>query len=146
MSVSAPEPGSEGGWPGPERPPRGAAPPVKAPSGAAPPGPPQQAAPPDPAASFELQRTRTGTAYVASIVAIVVAILVIVFIVQNLHEATVHFLAWTIRLPQGVTILASAVAGALTVLLISLARILQLRMTARRHRRHHRAQGQGQPG
>ncbi|HET9072339.1 MAG TPA: lipopolysaccharide assembly protein LapA domain-containing protein [Acidimicrobiales bacterium] len=103
------------------------------------PGAPGTAAP-VPDASLEPRRTRTGTAYVASIVGIVVAALVIVFIVQNLHDATVHFLPWTFRLPEGVTILASAVAGALVVLLVSLARILQLRLTARRHRRRHAAQ------
>jgi len=88
--------------------------------------------------SLEVRRTRTGTAYVASIVGIVVTALVIVFIVQNLHEAKVHFVTLTFSLPVGVIILGGAVAGALIVVLVSLARILQLRIAARRHRRAHR--------
>ena len=132
MSGTAPDPEPGGARPGP--------------AGSSPAPSPPEPTPvqPEPAAAaaappiLEVRRTRTGTAYVASIVGIIVTALVIVFIVQNLHEAKVHFVAWTFSLPVGVIILGAAVAGALIVVLISLARILQLRMAARRHRRGHR--------
>lgn len=146
MSATAPDPEAGSAWPGPT-----GSSPAPLPPEEAEPAPTevaartdQESSPPEPAAAAtappvpEVQRTRTGTVYVASIVGIVVTALVIVFIVQNLHEAKVHFVNLTFSLPVGVIILGGAVAGALIVVLVSLARIIQLRMAARRHRRAHR--------
>ncbi|MHB1929337.1 MAG: LapA family protein [Acidimicrobiales bacterium] len=87
---------------------------------------------------LDVKRTRTGSVYVASIAGIVLLALVITFILQNLHNASVTFLAWSFRLPEGVVVLLSALAGAVVLVSTSLARILQLRVAARRHRRAHR--------
>lgn len=84
-----------------------------------------------------MRRTRTSTAYVGTVGGLVVLVGVIIFIVQNLHEDTIHFLGAHFRLPEGILILASAVAGGVIVLLVSLARVAQLRMMARRHRAAH---------
>jgi uncharacterized integral membrane protein len=64
-------------------------------------------------------------------VGLVILILIIIFVAQNLHESSVHFLAFHFRLAEGLVVLASAVAGGLIVLLVSLARVLQLRRLAR---------------
>jgi len=79
--------------------------------------------------------TRAGAAWVAAGVGIVLLVAVLVFILENLEEATVHFLGANLHLPMGVALLFSALAGALTVLLLGVARIVQLRLLARRRSR-----------
>jgi uncharacterized integral membrane protein len=71
-------------------------------------------------------------------VGLLVLILVLVFIIQNLNDASVHYLGLHFRLPIGLFILAAAVAGGVIVLLVSFARVTQLRVRARRsgHGRH----------
>ncbi len=141
MSATASSPEPQDDWPNPAQPSPAVEPtPATQPSPAAP--SPATGQPPGSAPgagpSLEVRRTRTGTLYVASIVSLLLAVVVIIFIVQNQHGATVHFLPWSFHLPLGVVILAAAVAGGLVVVLISLARVLQLRLAARRHRRSHR--------
>lgn len=65
-------------------------------------------------------------------VGLLVLVLVLVFIIQNLNDASVHYLGLHFRLPIGLFILIGAVAGGVIVLLVSLARVTQLRMRARR--------------
>ncbi len=77
-------------------------------------------------------RTRSSTAYVGVGVGLVVLVLVLVFIIQNLNDASVHYLGLHFNLPVGLLILAGAVAGGVIVLLVSLARVTQLRVRARR--------------
>lgn len=85
-------------------------------------------------------KTRTSAAYIGVAVGLVVLVLVIILIAQNLHDARVHFFTLDFQLPIGLLILAAAVAGGLIVLLVSAARLAQLRLMARRHqggRPHH---------
>ncbi|MDQ6783201.1 MAG: LapA family protein [Actinomycetota bacterium] len=72
-------------------------------------------------------------------VGLLVLILVLVFIIQNLNDAGVHYLGLSFRLPVGLLILIGAVAGGLIVMLVSLVRVIQLRVRARRAGpvRHH---------
>jgi uncharacterized integral membrane protein len=86
---------------------------------------------------LELGRTRTSTTYAGLTVGLLILVLVIIFVAQNLHTATVHFLTVHFRMAEGLLILASAVAGGLIVLAVSLARVLQLRRAAHRHQRAH---------
>jgi uncharacterized integral membrane protein len=79
--------------------------------------------------------TRASATYVAVGVGLLILVLVIIFIAQNLKKASVHFLSFHFKMPLGLLILASAVAGGLIVLMVSLARVLQLRLMARRHRK-----------
>jgi uncharacterized integral membrane protein len=92
------------------------------------------AAPPH---GLQVGRTRASTTYAGVGVGLLVLIVVLIFVVQNLHEATVHFITLRFKLPQGVIVLAAAVAGGLIVLFVSLARVVQLRLAARRHTRQH---------
>ena len=65
----------------------------------------------------------------------VVLILLLVFILENLKRADVSFFGAHANLPLGVALLLSAAAGALIVIIPGTGRIVQLRRTARRHRR-----------
>jgi uncharacterized integral membrane protein len=98
-------------------------------------------APADDAPGLQIVRTRASTTYAGVGVGLLVLIVVLVFVVQNLHEATVHFITLRFKLPQGVIVLAGAIAGGLIVLLVSLARVIQLRLAARRHTRQHARPG-----
>ncbi|SFB60445.1 Uncharacterized integral membrane protein [Amycolatopsis marina] len=83
----------------------------------------------------EHKRTRISGVWVAVVVATVLLIFLLVFILQNLDPATVHFLGVSGSLPLAVAMLFSAIAGALLVALVGGARILQLRKENRSSRR-----------
>jgi len=108
----APSPGATGA--GPEVPP--AAPPV------------QTAVPP---------RTRVSGIWVASIAAVVV-LLLLIFILQNGERVKINIFGANPTLPLGVALLLAAVLGALLVALIGVARVVQLRHTARKMARRSR--------
>jgi uncharacterized integral membrane protein len=65
----------------------------------------------------------------------VLLLFLLIFILQNGHEVAVSYLGANGHVPLGVALLLAAVCGALLVVLAGMARILQLRATARRHRR-----------
>jgi uncharacterized integral membrane protein len=92
----------------------------------------QEERPAPPARSGRVGRTRAGGIWVAVVVALAVLAILLVFILQNLSDATVNFLGFSGTLPLAVAMLLSAVAGGLFVGLVCAARILQLRRAARR--------------
>jgi lipopolysaccharide assembly protein A len=71
---------------------------------------------------------------VAVAAATLVLLFLLIFILQNGQQVRVSFLGADGHLPLGVAMLLSAVAGALLVVLVGAARIIQLRLIARRHR------------
>src|SRR4051812_24709524 len=81
------------------------------------------------------QRTRTGRVWAALIPALVFLVLLIVFIAENGQHVEVKFFGATGHISLALALLIAAVAGAVVVLLIGGARILQLRLAARRHPR-----------
>jgi uncharacterized integral membrane protein len=81
-----------------------------------------------------VERTRTGAVWVAVIAAAVVLLLLLIFILQNTEQVEVALFGANPNLPLGVALLLAAVLGALIVALIGTARIVQLRILARRHR------------
>lgn len=81
------------------------------------------------------QHTRIGAAWAAVAVAVVVLVVLLVFILQNLHQVSVRFFAAQGRFPVGVLVLFSAAGGALVVIVLGAARMIQLRWLARRDRR-----------
>ena len=83
-----------------------------------------------------LPRTRAGTAWVLACVAAVALLALIVFITQNLHPVDVSFLGWHGQFPLVVAVLAAALIGSVLTLVLGSTRILQLRRTAVRSRRH----------
>jgi uncharacterized integral membrane protein len=81
------------------------------------------------------QRTRTGRVWAGLIPALVFLVLLIVFIAENGQHVEVKFFGATGNVSLALALLIAAVAGAVVVLLIGGARILQLRLAAWRHQR-----------
>jgi uncharacterized integral membrane protein len=88
----------------------------------------------------KVPRTRTSAAHVGIGVGLVVLALVLTFIIQNLDQTSVHFMTLRFRLPVGVVMLGAALAGGVLVLLVSLARMTQIRLILRRERVAHKAE------
>lgn len=66
------------------------------------------------------KRTLAGSVYAGIAAMLIVLIVVIVVILQNLKEVKVHFFWADFSFPIGILVLLGFIAGALTVLLISL--------------------------
>jgi uncharacterized integral membrane protein len=64
----------------------------------------------------------------------VILLLLLIFILQNGHTVAISFLGARGHLPLGVALLLAAVLGVLLVAIPGTVRILQLRITAQRHR------------
>jgi uncharacterized integral membrane protein len=79
--------------------------------------------------------TKTSRAWWTLAGGLLLLLLFIVFIAQNGTEVRVHFLWMKGNLALGVALLAAAILGGLTVILLGAARILQLRRQAKRSRR-----------
>ncbi len=92
----------------------------------------------DPLAAHEELRvphTRTSTAWALAAVGTFVVLLMLVFILQNTQRTRLNFLWFHGSPPLGAALLLSAVIGALIVLCLGAARLLQLRLATRRHRK-----------
>lgn len=87
---------------------------------------------------LNLERTRASSVWVAVGVGVVFLILLIVFIAQNNRQVPVHFFTISGRVSEAVALLVAAVLGAVVVLMAGAARIIQLRLTARRHNKRMR--------
>jgi uncharacterized integral membrane protein len=103
------------------------------PAGVGPPSSPSQGGAALPR-HHRIRRTRAGGVWVALAVSAVVLILLLIFILENLKRADISLFGAHVDLPIGVALLLAAAAGALIVVIPGTARIVQLRMTARRHR------------
>jgi uncharacterized integral membrane protein len=84
---------------------------------------------------LRVERTRTSSTWVAVAVAVIFLILLIIFIAQNDHKVPIHFLGANGNVSEALALIAAAVAGAVLVLAVSAARIVQLRVVGRRHNR-----------
>jgi lipopolysaccharide assembly protein A len=84
---------------------------------------------------LQVQRTRTSAALVAITVAVVFGVLLIIFIAQNDKKVPIHFLGAYGQVSEALALVAATVAGAALVLLVSVSRVVQLRVTGRRHNR-----------
>jgi lipopolysaccharide assembly protein A len=85
------------------------------------------------------RRTRLSGAWTALTIGIVTLLVILVFILQNLQGVDVYFLVFHGHLPLAVALLFAVILGAIIVLAFGGGRILQLRLVARRARRHQRA-------
>jgi uncharacterized integral membrane protein len=82
-----------------------------------------------------VKRTRIGGVWFAAVSFAVVLLLLLIFILENGHRVDVAYFGAHGHLPLGVALLLAAVLGVLMVVIPGTARIIQLRVTARRHRR-----------
>jgi len=80
------------------------------------------------------RQTRLSGAWTALFIGIVTLVVILVFILQNLQSAEVHFLVFRGQLPLAIALLFAMVLGAVVVLTLGAGRILQLRLVARRAR------------
>jgi uncharacterized integral membrane protein len=81
--------------------------------------------------------TRAGSAWLAVAVMLVLVLFMLIFVLQNGHKVALEFLWLDFSLPVGVAMLLAAVVGGMLVVLFGAARVVQLRMAARRHRKGH---------
>ena len=75
--------------------------------------------------------TRISASWTAVVAAVVILIVLVVFIGENTQASTVNFVGFHGRAPTAVVLLIAALSGAVIVLTVGLARILQLRHDAR---------------
>lgn len=80
----------------------------------------------------DVQHTRTKSAWVGIITGAVVLILLLVFILQNLDKQQIQLFFWEVNLPQGVSLLIAAIAGALITAVVGGARMFQVRRAVRK--------------
>ncbi|MFZ0047108.1 MAG: lipopolysaccharide assembly protein LapA domain-containing protein [Streptosporangiaceae bacterium] len=119
----------------------GSAPPAQAvaapvPAAAVPAAPVPAAAGPAPVLpQHTVRRTRVGGIWIASALFALVLLLLLIFILENGNKVEISYFGAHGHLPLGVALLMAAVLGILLVVIPGTARIVQLRMTARRHRR-----------
>jgi uncharacterized integral membrane protein len=130
MTTQPPDPAITGAPELAEPAPSGPAVPAEVPAA---PAPPQGAGPSLP--HHRIRRTRIGGAWTAAVLFAVVLLLLLIFILENGQKVAVTFFGATGHLPLGVALLLAAVLGILLIVVPGTARIVQLRVTARRHRR-----------
>jgi len=78
-------------------------------------------------------RTRISASWTAVVVGALVLVLLIIFIAENTQSSSVNFVGLHGRAPTSVVLLIAAAAGALIVVTVAVARILQLRHAAASH-------------
>ncbi len=71
--------------------------------------------------------TRLSWAWVTVIVGLVLGIALVDFLVQNTHSSRIEFFSVSGSVPMSVALLAAALAGAAVVVVIGVARMVQLR-------------------
>jgi putative membrane protein len=112
--------------------------PDRAPADSSLPPDPEVAAPADAEATLAehtIEPTRTSMVWTMVGIGVVLLVSILVFILQNSQRVRMRFLMVDGTLPLGVALLFAALLGALLVLVAGAARVLQLRVVARRHRR-----------
>jgi uncharacterized integral membrane protein len=82
-----------------------------------------------------VEPTRTSMVWTMVGIGVVLLLAILVFILQNGQRVRVRFLMANGTLPLGAALLFAALLGAVLVLVAGAARVLQLRVVSRRHRR-----------
>jgi len=81
-----------------------------------------------------LGRTRLSGAWTGLAVALIILVLLLIFLLLNLQKVELNFYGAHVNAPLAVALLFAVVLGALLVFGVGAARILQVRMRARRSR------------
>lgn len=85
--------------------------------------------------AHRVRRTRMGGLWMAAVAFAVVLLLLLIFILENGQGVAISYFGAHGHLPLGVALLLAAVLGVLLVVIPGTGRIIQLRVTAHRHRR-----------
>ncbi|MGW0160037.1 lipopolysaccharide assembly protein LapA domain-containing protein [Mycobacterium sp. NPDC003323] len=96
---------------------------------------------PAPPPEDNVKFTRAAALWSSLIIGFLVLIVLLIFIAQNTDPGTFHFLGWNWTLPLGVALLLAAVGGGLLTVLVGAARIVQLRIAARKNLKAARRSG-----
>ncbi len=75
--------------------------------------------------------TRASASWTAVVIGVFILILLVIFVAQNTEQSSVTFLWLHGRAPTAVVLLIAAIAGAVIVIAVGVARILQLRKDAK---------------
>jgi uncharacterized integral membrane protein len=75
--------------------------------------------------------TRISASWTAVVAAVVLLIVLVIFIAENTQRSTVNFVGFHGHAPTAVVLLIAAIAGAVIIVIVGAARILQLRKVAR---------------
>jgi uncharacterized integral membrane protein len=79
--------------------------------------------------------TRISASWTAVVAAVFILIVLVIFIAENTQRSTVNFLGFHGHAPTAVVLLIAAIGGALIVIIVGLARIIQLRKVAKHSER-----------
>jgi len=82
-----------------------------------------------------VRRTRLSGLWTASALFALVLLLLLVFILENSRRVEISYFGAHGHLPLGIALLMAAVLGVLLAVIPGTGRIIQLRITARRHRK-----------
>ena len=80
-----------------------------------------------------VHRTRLATAWVGICIAALVLVALIFFVAQNTTSVEISFLWLRGMVPLAVALLIASASGAVVVVILGMARIIQLRRVVRRH-------------
>jgi len=83
----------------------------------------------------KLPVTKLGRIWTATVLGIIVLILLIVFIAQNQDQVTLRYFAYEGEVNLGLALFIAAIGGALVVAIAGVARVIQLRATAKKKRK-----------
>jgi uncharacterized integral membrane protein len=75
--------------------------------------------------------TRISASWTAVVAAVVVLTILVIFIAENTQRSTVNFVGFHGHAPTAVVLLIAAIGGASIVIIVGLARIIQLRKVAK---------------
>jgi uncharacterized integral membrane protein len=79
----------------------------------------------------QVTHTRISASWTALVVAVFVLVVLVIFIAENTQRSTVNFVGFHGHAPTAVVLLIAAIAGASIVIIVGLARIIQLRKVAK---------------
>ncbi|KUM31466.1 hypothetical protein AQ436_15100 [Arthrobacter sp. EpRS66] len=79
--------------------------------------------------------TKLGRIWTATVLGIIVLILLIIFIAQNQDQVTLRYFAYEGQVNLGLALFIAAIGGALVVAIAGVARVIQLRATAKKKRK-----------
>ena len=85
--------------------------------------------------THRVRRTRIGGVWIGAALFALILLLLLIFILENGQRVSISYFGAHGHLPLGVALLLAAVLGVLLVVIPGTGRIIQLRITARRHRR-----------
>lgn len=88
-----------------------------------------------PESKEKLPVTKLGRIWTATVLGIIVLILLIIFIAQNQDQVTLRYFAYEGQVNLGLALFIAAIGGALVVAIAGVARVIQLRATAKKKRK-----------